>query len=96
MGDSHYKSNIVAYSGSETISGFNSMEASSLHIGGSSNYLEVEADGTLEFHGDATVWDDVRVSLHTARLPASNYPEWKIIVEETGRSFFVDQQGGIS
>jgi hypothetical protein len=27
------------------------------------NYSEFESDGTLVFHGDATVWDDIRVSL---------------------------------
>jgi hypothetical protein len=25
------------------------------------NYIEIEADGTIEFHGNATVWDDLRI-----------------------------------
>jgi hypothetical protein len=28
---------------------------------GAGNYSEFEADGTLEMHGDATVWDDLRI-----------------------------------
>ena len=30
-------------------------------IGGASNFSEFEADGTLVFHGDATVFDDLRI-----------------------------------
>jgi hypothetical protein len=30
-----------------------------LQIGGAASYAEFESDGTLEFHGAATVWDDM-------------------------------------
>lgn len=30
-------------------------------IGGATHYTTIEADGTIEFNGDATVWDDLRV-----------------------------------
>jgi hypothetical protein len=37
------------------------------------NYVEVESDGTLEFHGGATVWDDLRVE-PTIKSTGSNDP----------------------
>ena len=37
------------------------LNAGELRIGALANYTAVEADGTLEFNGDATVWDDLRV-----------------------------------
>ena len=40
------------------------------------NYSEFEADGTLRFHGDATVWDDLRVPLAVAKVPAAGGPNW--------------------
>ena len=32
-------------------------------IGGALNYTKIEADGTVEFNGEATVWEDLRVTL---------------------------------
>lgn len=43
---------------------------------GSANYLKIEADGTLEFNGDATVWDDIRVPVNSVRVPGSKAPTW--------------------
>lgn len=43
------------------------------------NYAEFESDGTMLFHGDATVWDDLRVAA-TATRSAANSPSftaWK-------------------
>lgn len=44
------------------------------HSGG--DYAEFEADGTLEFNGAATVWDDQQINISSVRLPASNMPTW--------------------
>lgn len=38
---------------------------------GGGNYTAVEADGTLEFNGDATVWDDLRIPGLSVKLGAS-------------------------
>lgn len=41
------------------------------------NYLEIESDGTIEFHGNATVWDDLRVPANLlGRLGVSTDPTW--------------------
>jgi len=38
-----------------------SLNSGEIRIGGASDYLAVEADGTIEFNGEATVWDDLRI-----------------------------------
>lgn len=40
------------------------------------NYLKVEGDGTIEFDGDATVWDDLQVNIASIRFAGSNDPTW--------------------
>ena len=43
------------------------------------DYSEFEADGTLVFYGDATVWDDLRVPLSSTRInPVINKPDFII------------------
>lgn len=37
-------------------------------IGGTTNYTKIEADGTLEFNGNATVFDDIRTPLTAIRI----------------------------
>ena len=39
----------------------NNIVVPTAHIGGVANYSSFEADGTLLFNGDATVWDDLRI-----------------------------------
>lgn len=39
------------------------------------NYAEFEADGTLKFNGDATVWDDINIGGVTLTKAASNQPD---------------------
>jgi len=39
------------------------------------NYSEFETDGTLEFNGDATVWDDLRVPV-TSTKPGNTSPDF--------------------
>jgi len=46
--------------------------------GGTTNYTEFEADGTMEFNGAATVWDDVRVPLSTAKRIGNSDPDWEV------------------
>lgn len=38
------------------------------------NYLDIEADGTIEFVGDAVVWDDLRVTPGSFDRPGSSDP----------------------
>lgn len=42
--------------------------------GAPTNYSKIEPDGTLEFNGDATIWDDLQVPVSLIRLPAANPP----------------------
>jgi hypothetical protein len=44
-------------------------------IGGDSNYSEFEADGTLTFAGDATVWDDIRIVPNIFDIPGGTDPD---------------------
>ena len=44
--------------------------------GGATNYSKFESDGTLEFNGTATVFEDIVISLSAARVPAANAPTW--------------------
>ncbi len=44
--------------------------------GAPTNYSEFETDGTLEFNGTATVFEDIVISLSSARVPAANAPTW--------------------
>lgn len=41
------------------------------------NYVEIESDGTLEFKGDATVYDDLQVGLSSAKRPSAGAPTWR-------------------
>lgn len=34
----------------------------SIQFGGPANYLKIDADGHMTLHGDATVWDDIRIT----------------------------------
>jgi len=41
------------------------------------NYSEFEDDGTLVFHGEATVWEDLRVPLERVKTAGANVPVFK-------------------
>jgi hypothetical protein len=45
--------------------------------GDATNYTEFEADGTLEMHGDATTWNDLRIE-PTARTTGANAPSFEV------------------
>ena len=49
----------------------------------SGNHTKVEADGTIEFNGDATVWNDIQFPLSGAKVPASNAPTWETFTTNT-------------
>jgi len=40
------------------------------------DYSEFEDDGTLKFVGNATVWDDLRVSVNSLKVPTASNPSW--------------------
>lgn len=44
--------------------------------GGTTNYSAFEPDGTLEFNGAATVFDDLRTPVSQLRVPGSKAPTW--------------------
>ena len=44
--------------------------------GGTTNYTEFEADGTLKMVGNATVWDDLRTPVSALKVPTANAPTW--------------------
>jgi len=50
--------------------------------GTTSDYSEFEADGTLEFHGAATVWDDANVGVFNLRGPSATLPTEVELVDE--------------
>ena len=44
--------------------------------GAPTSFSKFEPDGTLEFNGEATVFEDIPISLSSARVPAANAPTW--------------------
>jgi hypothetical protein len=52
--------------------------------GGSTNYTEIEADGTVEFHGAATVWNDANLGVAQLALPVAGQPDEDEFVDEGG------------
>lgn len=52
----------------------------------SGNYTEFERDGTLEFNGDAVVWDDMRFPAVSFGLGASNDPNFSQFLDDGGGS----------
>ena len=44
--------------------------------GGSTDFSKIEDDGTLEFNGAATVWDDIQVSAGSASRLGFTDPDW--------------------
>lgn len=54
-------------------------------MGGDVNYSEIEQDGTLEFHGDATVFDDLVVPLISGKA-ATNPPTFSIFRDDGSSS----------
>lgn len=53
-------------------------------IGGSANYTAFEADGTMEMHGDATVWDDMRITPGNFDRPGASDPAYVLYYPNAG------------
>jgi hypothetical protein len=45
-------------------------------FGGATHYSQFEADGTLVFNGNATVWDDLRILIGNLTRPGASDPSW--------------------
>lgn len=56
-------------------------------IGGDTNYTQFEADGTVTFEGDATVWDDLNFDPDSSGGPAVTLPDYVIINDVIHREF---------
>ena len=54
------------------------------HFGGATDYTESEADGTLEFNGAATVWNDINIGAGTLSGPPGKQPGIDNFVDEVG------------
>lgn len=52
--------------------------------GGASNYLAIESDGTIEFNGNATVWEDLRVPLSAIKRLGFTDPDWVKFKDDGG------------
>ena len=46
------------------------------NVGGETDYLSIDASGTLRLYGAATTWDDLVVPLTTTRIGANNKPDF--------------------
>jgi hypothetical protein len=55
-------------------------------IGGATDFTEIETDGTLEFNGAATVWDDVNIGGVVLGGPPATHPDIVLIQDSTGTS----------
>jgi hypothetical protein len=52
--------------------------------GGTTNYCEIESDGTIEFHGASTVWNDANVGAMTLTVPVASQPDEANFLDEGG------------
>ena len=65
--------------------------------GAPTNYSKFEADGTLEFNGDAVVFNDLQFPISNAKVPAANAPTWQTFTTNTNEygfavNDFIDSQ----
>ncbi len=49
-----------------------------VHIGDGTNELQIEVDGTIRFINNATVYEDLQISISNIRIPASNAPTQRL------------------
>lgn len=54
--------------------GSSKLYVDNLRVGGTSDYLEITSSGQLVFSGNATVWDDIRVPVTSAKAGGSKVP----------------------
>ncbi len=55
-----------------------------LRVGTSENFTEIEPDGSLEFNGDATVWNDINIGAGTLSGPPGLQPGVVNFVDNLG------------
>lgn len=63
-------------------------EITNKKFGGSANYSEFEADGTLHMAGDATVWDDITFRVSSGKVGVANTPDWDAFTTNTSEYNF--------
>ena len=62
---------------------------SQVEIGSSTDFTEVETDGTIEFHGDATVWDDYVVPFAAVKIKKEiDAPIWEVFIGDEGDGIY--------
>ena len=60
-------------------------------FGGATHKSEFEADGTVKFNGDATVWNDLQFQISSGRIGVANFPDWDTFTTNTSEyNFDVD------
>jgi len=60
--------------------------------GGTTNYTKIEADGTIEFNGTATVWDDIRIVPGSFDRPGQSDPAYVAYdVNGSGTSIYLTE-----
>jgi predicted secreted Zn-dependent protease len=70
-----------------------------VEMGSSTNYTKIEGDGTVEFNGDATVWDDYVVPFASAKLKGTKEPKWEPFIGAINQYNFeegAEQEVGMS
>jgi hypothetical protein len=62
----------------------NRLKANKARFGGATNYSDFEADGTIEFNGNATVWKDINLGSAMLSKPSSSQPDTDEFKDEAG------------
>jgi len=58
--------------------------------GGTTDYSEIETDGTLVFNGAATVWKDINLAGYLLAKPAASAPDEDTFVDENGNDTTIE------
>jgi len=61
--------------------------------GGVANFTRIEADGTIEFNGAATVWKDINMGSAQLSRPSSSQPDLVNFVDEAGADTGIQTYG---
>ncbi|NOR86462.1 MAG: hypothetical protein GQ527_02515 [Bacteroidales bacterium] len=62
-----------------------------IEMGGDTDFTQIEEDGTVEFHGEATVWNDYVVPMSVAKLSAVEAPSWETFLGGLHAFNFADE-----
>ena len=73
------------------ISSFGIMASAQVEIGTATNFTEIEGDGTIEFHGEATVWNDYVVPFSSVKTKDTKAPTWQLFKDGISQYGFSDQ-----